>query len=189
MKVLLLLVRLWLPPDIHQYTEFISGRFSTQHQSIMDSTFDNVSVYTKKIREDAQGTWIYTEQGEAKNYTPYRQRVYLITRQDSVLLQRTFLIKDTGRFSITNADIISTSDLEYKQGCDIIIRRETYTMYKGSTDGNSCTATFRGSTYTTSTFMVTPHAVVSWERGWDNQHRQIWGSLRGYYIYEKLQHF
>jgi hypothetical protein len=181
-----LILALVLQVDTNEYVKMISGTFSTYHQSVMDSTFDNVIVHTRPIRKDKYGVWVYTEQGEAKNYVPYRQRVYLITQQDSVLLQRTFTIKNPQRFSILTADMFSVDDLEYKQGCDIRIYKKFHTMYMGMTDGTNCVATFRGSVYVTSTFMVLPYGVVSWERGYDNNHNQVWGSQHGYYIYERV---
>lgn len=186
MKTIFLLISLWFPPDINQYVKYISGNFSTYNQSLIDSTFDNVLVYTRVVRRDNRGIWVYTEQGEARNYTPYRQRVYLITNQDSVLLQKIYTIKNPQQFSRRNFARISFDDLEYKQGCDVIIRKMAPEMYKGTTDSNTCVATFRGSTYTTSIFMVRPYGVISWERGWNDNHQQVWGSTRGYYIYEKI---
>ena len=170
--------------DTSHYVSLITGSFSTYHQSVVDSTFDNVIVHTQKLKEDDNGVWIYTEQGEARNYKPYRRRVYIITARDNYLLQKTYTLKNPEQYVDSSIDLI---DLEYKQGCDINIYRRSNTMYSGSTNGNSCVATFRGSTYVTSIFMVTSYGVVSLERGWDNNHNQVWGSRNGYYIYEKIQ--
>lgn len=179
-----LLLALVLQVDTKEYVKMISGQFSTRNQSMMDSTFDNVVVYTRPIKRDNNGVWIYTEQGEARNYRPYRQRVYIIVNKGHYLLQKTYTLRNPQQ-RVTRD--IRLSDLEYKQGCDILIYKKSPNMYAGKTDGTNCVATFRGSVYVTSTFMVLPYGVVSWERGYDSNHNQVWGSRNGYYIYERVK--
>ena len=40
--------------------------------------------------------------------------------------------------------------------------------------------------YTTTEFVIYPHEVISWERGWDYEGNQKWGPTNGPYIYSKV---
>jgi CpeT protein len=180
--------------NLRDYTKRITGVFSTEEQHISDSTFDNVRVYTKLIRKDINGIyWVYTEQGEFKNYKPYRQRVYQLSIVDGKILQRIYYIKNESNFSYFNPKTIKSitiNDIYIKPGCDLQITYVAYpilkNVYGGTTNDTNCVATFRGSSYTTTDFKVYETAVHSWERGWDKNGKQVWGSSKGHYIYKKI---
>jgi hypothetical protein len=172
--------------DLKRYIGRITGVFSTYEQHLSDTTFDNVVVLTNLIRKDVDGTqWIYTEQGEFKNYKPYRKRVYELKLIEDVILQRIYYIKDESRFSYLNSKSLTEADIYLKDGCDIWIRIDDDGNYNGNTDGKNCVATFRGSSYVTTDFWVYKKKVLSWERGWDLNDNQMWGSTKGYYIFKK----
>lgn len=175
--------------EVKEYTKRITGVFSTLEQHKSDSTFDDVVVYTKLIRKDFNNVyWIYTEQGEAKNYKPYRQRVYQIAEVWGRILQRIYYINDASKYSYFKPETIESitiDDLQLKPGCDLIIQLND-NVYSSQTEDKFCVATFRGSTYTTTDFKVYKDAVLSWERGWNKQDEQVWGSRKGHYIYKKI---
>ena len=86
--------------NLKDYVNRITGTFSTAEQHKEDSTYDDVRVYTKLIRKDINGIyWVYTEQGETKNYKPYRQRVYQLAIVDGLIKQRIYYIKNQEKFS------------------------------------------------------------------------------------------
>ena len=176
--------------NLKQYTKTITGVFSTKEQHLIDSTFDDVMVYTKLIRKDINGIyWIYTEQGETRNYKPYRQRVYQLAIVDGKILQRIYYLKDITKHSFFKPQTITSitlADITLKQGCDLSIDFITKGIYGGKTNDKNCIATFRGSTYTTTDFMVYSDKVMSWERGWNDKDEQVWGSRKGHYIYKKI---
>ena len=182
-----LLSNITLAQNIKRYTKSISGVFWTEEQHRRDSTFDNVIVRTNLIRKDDDGTyWMYTEQGEVKDYTPYRKRVYELKEVEGVIWQRIYYIKDEKRFSYLNSTEITQEDVIPKEGCDIWIIVDDDGNYNGNTDGKNCVATFRGSSYVTTDFWVYKGKILSWERGWNENGEQVWGSERGYYIYKKI---
>jgi hypothetical protein len=180
--------------NLRDYTKRIIGVFSTEEQSKLDTTFDNVRVYTKLIRKDKNGIyWVYTEQGEFLYYKPYRQRVYQLAIVDGKILQRIYYIKNQENFSYFNPKSIksiTSKDIYLKPGCDLEITTVAYPIlkgvYGGKTNDTNCIATFRGSSYTTTDFMVYKNKIHSWERGWDKNGKQVWGSSKGHYIYKKI---
>ena len=199
MKKILLILSLFLSTysfgqmtnkNLKDYVKRITGTFSTAEQHKEDSTFDDVRVYTKLIRKDINNIyWVYTEQGETKNYKPYRQRIYQIALVDNLIKLRIYYIKNQEKFSYFNPKSIQSitlKDIYLKPGCDLDIQWVGDGVYGGKTEDKKCIATFRGSTYTTSEFMIYEDAVHSWERGWNDKDEQVWGSSKGYYIYQKI---
>jgi len=203
MKKLLLIILIFLSnysfgqmtnKNLKDYVKRITGTFSTVEQHKQDSTFDDVRVYTKVIRKDKGGIyWVYTEQGETKNYKPYRQRVYQISIVDNLLITlKIYYIKNQEKFSYFNSSFksITQEDIYLKPGCDIYIVYSQIAAnlmaYSGKTNSRNCVATFRGSTYTTSEFIVYSDKVMSWERGWNDRDEQVWGSRKGPYIFKKI---
>ena len=176
--------------DLKEYVKRITGTFSTLEQHKTDSTFDDVRVYTKLIRKDVNGIyWIYTEQGETKNYKPYRQRVYQLALVDGYIKQRIYYLNDITKYTFFQPKTIkgiTLADIKLKQGCDLDIRSRGDGVYGGQTNDKNCIATFRGSTYTTTDFWVYDDQIHSWERGWSKDDKQVWGSSKGHYIYKKI---
>ena len=176
--------------NLKDYVNRITGTFSTAEQHKEDSTYDDVRVYTKLIRKDINGIyWVYTEQGEAKDYKPYRQRVYQIALVDDYIKLRIYYIKNQQNFSYFNPKSIKSitlNDIYLKPGCDLNIQWVGDGVYGGKTEDKKCVATFRGSTYTTTDFMVYEDEIHSWERGWNDKDEQVWGSSKGHYFYKKI---
>ena len=199
MKKILLILSLFLSTysfgqmtnkNLKDYVKRITGTFSTAEQHKEDSTFDDVRVYTKLIRRDKNGIyWVYTEQGEAKNYVPYRQRVYQIALVEDYIKLRIYYLNDITKHSFFKPETIKNitlANIKLKPGCDLNIISRGDGVYGGQTDDKKCVATFRGSTYTTTDFLVYKDAVHSWERGWNDKDIQVWGSSKGHYIYKKI---
>lgn len=176
--------------DLKEYVKRITGTFSTLEQHKEDSTFDNVVVYTKLIHKDKNSVyWVYTEQGEAKNYIPYRQRVYEIALVDGYIKLIIHYLNDITKHSYFKPKTIKNitlANIKVKPGCDLCIRLRGDGVYSGQIGDKKCVATFRGSTYTTIDFLVYDDQVHSWERGWNDKDLQVWGSTKGYYIYKKI---
>jgi CpeT protein len=191
--------------DLYMYSEWISGTFTTTLQSIEDEYFDNVYVYTTKFRSNEMGNWFYTEQGEIKDRIPYRKRIYIVsTINDTTIISRVFKLKNENFTSSKNESrFFNRNDLEYKLsilefddleemcGCSTYIYKRYIKSggwyYYGSTNEMECKGTFRGATHTTSHFKVHSNGIVSWERGWNDNGEQVWGSTKGPYFYIKNQ--
>jgi CpeT protein len=57
--------------------------------------------------------------------------------------------------------------------------------YEGSTLGKECLSSLRGATYATSKVKIDEKMILSWDQGWDNADKQIWGATKGGYIFDK----
>lgn len=198
--------------DFDNYIKRITGRFSTRlHQSI-DSTKGDVLVRTVEYGQHDDAVLLYTQQGEYFDgkFYPYRQRIYAIYQKDDYYIGLDiFALPNEDKYwnvftevsdknnNSTVDDITFTADLErlkaipidsliYKDGCSIQIYKDNLNGFRGSTNYDDCKGSFKGATYTTTEFVVYPHEVISWERGWDDSKNQKWGPTNGPYIYSKV---
>jgi hypothetical protein len=80
---------------------------------------------------------------------------------------------------------LDADDLTLRQGCDIELRRVGPEAFAGATHGKECGSSLRGATYATSEVLITPDRVLSWDRGFDAQDRQVWGAEGAGYIFDK----
>lgn len=198
--------------DFDKYIHSITGRFSTKYHSTIDTTRGDVLVRTVEYNTHDDATLIYTQQGELieGRYYPYRQRIYAIYQIDDYYIGLQIfsipnevdfwnVLTDTkvasGKFNLdditfkadtTKLKALSIYDLPYKVGCDIKIYKDNLGAFRGSTNESDCKGSFKGATYTTTEFVIYPHEVISWERGWNDEGTQIWGPKTGPYIYSKV---
>ena len=125
---------------------------------------------------------------------PYRQRVYHVTRVGGDLFESavyslpedaswTGAWRNPGRF-----DAISAGDLEARDGCAILLRPHEGT-FTGSTLGRLCTSSLRGATFATSEVVITEDELISWDRGFNDAGEQVWGAVKGGYVFSKLEDY
>ena len=187
--------------DMETYVERISGKFSTRFNQTIDSTKDDVLVRTIVFKRTPNVVWLYTQQGEflKGTYYPYRQRVYAVERIDEYYIRLTIYgFKDDkayyGVLDDTTSSLrpeewlqnIPSDGLVVKEGCDVVIWKDNLNAFRGSTKDKDCKGSFGGASYTTSEFVIYPHEVISWERGWDDNGNQKWGPKKSPYIYSKV---
>ena len=64
-------------------------------------------------------------------------------------------------------DALSPEKLEVRQGCAVILAKESRKAFSGSTVDEECTSSLRGATFATSEVTVTKDRIESWDRGFD----------------------
>jgi len=60
-------------------------------------------------------------------------------------------------------------------------------VFSGSTVTRECASDLRGAAYATSEVEITAAALISWDRGYAADGRQVWGAVKGGYIFKKLK--
>lgn len=129
---------------------------------------------------------LYVEQAAADaQHAPYRQRVYLLTRRDGALVNRTFRIVEPQRLAGAHArpellTQLAPEQLTLEAGCDLVWTRIGPELYSGVAGiGGSCSTTWRGAAYTVSQVLMTPTTITSLDQGFDAQGRHVWGPPPG----------
>lgn len=180
--------------DLQVLQQRMTGLFSSRAQSLEDSSYYDIALHMEPIwPERKDGYWLYVEQAMARMLEkPYRQRIYHLTRQDKyTLVSKVFELPQPLRFagawknkSLLSA--ITVDSLIDRQGCAIYLRKDDAGNFSGSTPGKACLSSLRGATYASSEVIIYADRLVSWDRGWDKDDKQVWGATKGGYRFVRI---
>jgi len=181
--------------DTERLVTMMQGSFSSEEQSANDSDYFDIRLEMKRIwleRTDAK--WLYVEQAVASmKDKPYRQRVYKITntyegRFESAVYTMKDPLRFAGEWEKENplSGLIPDS-LEAREGCSVFLTLMNNGSYEGSTNGKDCQSDLRGAKYATSEVVISDEGIKSWDRGYDENDKQVWGAEKGGYVFKKLK--
>ena len=181
--------------DVETLSKWMSGSFSSKEQSVKDTGYFNIELEMVEIWKDRpDGPWIYVEQAVAESKdTPYRQRVYRLKRRDdgkieSIVYTIPRPIRFVGDYKKEIPLLKLTPDsLTLREGCKVVLYREDAGHFAGSTEGKNCKSNLRGAKYAPSEVTIMEDKIVSWDRGFDEHHVQVWGAENGGYIFIKIK--
>ena len=179
--------------DLLELKARMEGTFTSEVQSRSDSDYYNIHLNMAAIWERSEdGYWLYVEQAVATALNkPYRQRIYHLYRQDDLtLVSKVYEINTPLRFAGAHANPelligLTKDSLIDRQGCAIYLRKDKNGNFSGSTPGKECLSSLRGAAYATSEVMIYEDKLISWDRGWDNNDKQVWGAVKGGYQFIK----
>lgn len=180
--------------DINKLVTMMEGSFSSEEQSKNDSDYYDIRLHMKRIwPEISSAYYLYVEQAVASaQEKPYRQRVYRITNTyEGRFESAVFTMKDPLRFAgewkkENPLSELTPDSLTRREGCSVILTLMNDDTYEGSTEGNNCESDLRGAKYATSEVMISKDGIISWDRGYDAEGRQVWGAEKGGYIFKRI---
>jgi hypothetical protein len=172
----------------------MTGLYSSREQSQEDSAYYDIALHMEPIwPESKDGYWLYVEQAMARMLEkPYRQRIYHLTRQDKyTLVSKVYELPQPLRFegAWKNKGLLSGITIDSlidRQGCAIYLRKDEAGNFSGSTPGKECLSSLRGATYATSEVVIYADRLISWDRGWDKEDKQVWGATKGGYRFVRI---
>ena len=181
--------------DLTLLKSWMIGHFSSEQQAAKDSSFFHIELRMAAIFPDRNdGSWLYVEQAaKGSLHQPYRQRVYHLYRQsETVLVSKVFEMHQPLRFagawqSPSLLAAIVADSLINRQGCAIYLTKNDQGQFVGSTEGKQCLSSLRGATYATSEVRISSTGMQSWDRGWNATDQQVWGAVKGGYLFDKLK--
>ena len=143
--------------------------------------------------ERSDGRWLYLEQFLAcAPESPYKQSVcQLAARPEGAVVVRIFDLPKplaaTGAWKDPSVwRKLTPANLTAHEGCMAIPRIQPDGSFQGGIEGKVCTSPMRGVSYATMEFTVSEKRLVTWERGYNANGAQVWGSLHGGYDFRKL---
>jgi hypothetical protein len=179
---------------------YMTGSFSSEAQSKADSNFYDIRLHMVEIQMGNEpGNWLYVEQalGSAQD-KPYRQRVYQVVEITlGIYESRVYEFENPLQYAGGWNDASKLSNLTFdklilRDGCSITLKYEhelvgdiNINRFVGSTGATSCPSSLRGASYATSEVIITEDQLLSWDRGWDVNGKQVWGAETGGYIFVK----
>ncbi len=179
--------------DLDRLATWITGTFSSAEQAQSDTDFFDIRLQIVRIwPQRTDGYWLYVEQATAAaQEKPYRQRVYHLHQLSSDLFEsRVFTLNQPEAFingfkrpdGLTS---LSLDSLTLRNGCSIILRKMGDSSFVGTTIANGCESSLRGASYATSVVELSAEQLISWDRGFDNTGKQVWGATKGGYVFRK----
>jgi len=181
--------------DLDLLVSWMTGSFSSAEQAASDTNYYDIRLEMVRVwPRRTDGRWLYVEQAVAGHEEkPYRQRVYRVTAEaGGVFSSAVFALSDPLRFAgewkkPEPLAALSPDSLEVREGCAVILRRVSEAAFAGSTVDKQCTSDLRGASYAISQVRVTSEGLVTWDRGFDAEGNQVWGSTDAGYIFKRLR--
>ena len=85
------------------------------------------------------------------------------------------------------ADRIGHESVHERHPVVAVVRRARIVVIRlGSTREDACKSTLRGSNYATSQVEITADSVSSWDQGFDANGEQVWGAVKGAYVFDRI---
>lgn len=176
-----------------EMTELIScmqGSYSSECQSKEDTTYFNISLRMVPIWK-TKGNYLFVEQAMfTKQDKPYRVRIYKLSQNGKSFVSQIFTIKNEKKWigkwnDPIQLDSLPESEIELKQGCEVVLKRVSKNNFSGQTGNKSCPSELRGASYASSIVNVTANAILSWDQGFNSEGKQVWGAEKGGYLFIK----
>lgn len=179
--------------DLTELKNRMQGTFTSEAQSLSDTDYFNIQLKMVPIwSHQKDGYWLYVEQAVASAVKrPYRQRIYHVYQQDErTLVSKVYELHAPMRFAgaWSNPALlkdITKDSLVDRQGCAIYLQKNKDGDFAGATPGKECLSSLRGAAYATSEVVIYANKLSSWDRGWDNNDKQVWGAEKGGYEFVK----
>lgn len=179
--------------DLDTLRSYMVGSFSSSEQAKQDTSYFDIRLHMAPVfQHRIDGVWLYVEQAIASSLDkPYRQRVYhLFTINDTTIVSQVYELKTPSRAvgawkNPKPLDDLRTDSLELRQGCAIMLHKSSDGFYFGSTPGKECLSSRSGASYATSEVKIYRDKLLSWDRGWDMYDKQVWGAVKGGYVFVK----
>jgi hypothetical protein len=181
--------------EIEAY-KLLQGKYDNLKQAESDTAFRKISLIMHPIWEERKGElWLYVEQAiYSKLDKPYRQRVYKVFSKDGKVISEVYNIKDPLRFAgcwkqEKPLSQLTPDSLEKKIGCEVILTKTDKNKFSGQTGVKTCPSELYGASYATSEVSLDSDKIVSWDRGYSLEGKQVWGSEVGGYIFVNRERF
>jgi CpeT protein len=171
---------------INELFRLLEGKFENKKQA-----FSNPSKYAfiRVTHINIGNGLFYGEQ--AYNYnlrSPYRQFVLQPVQEDNQIRIYNYKLKDPKEFvNFKNLDVLTLDDVEFKEGCDIVLTQQG-NSFKGGLTGCNCMVDWMGrETYLQNEIEITPDYYYVMDRGFcAKHHHQIWGSKYGRFEFKRM---
>lgn len=170
------------------------GSFSSAAQAAADSSYFDIRLEMARIwPELSSAMWLYVEQARADHLDkPYRQRAYRLRYgEEGTLVSEVFTLPSPLRFAGAwkqpeKLAGLTPDSLVARAGCAILLRAREDGSFAGSTHERDCPSDLRGAAYATSEVVIDANGMVSWDRGFDAEGKQVWGAEKGGYVFRRV---
>jgi hypothetical protein len=181
------------PTDARLF-RWLTGRYDSSKQAAADRSYYAINLTMCPVEAPSYGArTLYVEQAMAGR-APYRQRLYVvepIAGEPTKAVSRVFEFDQpdamvgfckSGRSALP-AGVVASE----KAGCGVVLTwNADAATFTGATTDKGCASTLNGASYTSSEVTIEAARMVTWDRGFDDQDKQVWGATKGGYVFDRL---
>lgn len=145
---------------LNELVSIMQGHYSSEKQSIADTDYYNISLRMIPIWKQ-KGHYLFVEQAIFdKQDKPYRVRIYKVSqRSANEFISEIYTLKNEkewiGKWATPEVyDQLTESDIELKQGCEVVLKREGKNKFTGATGDKTCPSELRGASWANSKVTV-----------------------------------
>lgn len=178
---------------LNELVSIMQGHYSSEKQSKTDTDYYNISLRMIPIWKQ-KGHYLFVEQAIFdKQDKPYRVRIYKVSqRSANEFISEIYTLKNEkdwiGKWATPDVyDQLTESDIELKQGCEVVLKREGKNKFTGATGDKTCPSELRGASWANSKVTVLENEILSWDQGFDKEGKQVWGATKGGYQFIKIK--
>lgn len=178
--------------ELAELVAIMQGTYTSEKQSIADKEYFNISLRMIPIWKE-RGNYLYVEQAMfEKQDRPYRVRIYKVSQRKDEIISEIYTLKNEkewiGKWKTPEAfDNLAETDIELKPGCEVILKKQSKGTFMGQTGEKTCPSELKGAAYASSKVTVTPTQILSWDQGFDKDGKQVWGAVKGGYVFDKIK--
>ncbi|MGB0522727.1 MAG: chromophore lyase CpcT/CpeT [Flammeovirgaceae bacterium] len=180
--------------SLKKLANYMIGSYNSAAQAAQDTAYFDISLEMCRIWKKEKGSiWLYVEQAVSANKDkPYRQRVYQLQQVDATTLSSTiYSVPDAtqaiGAYKEKKPLAYwKPADLTLLKGCTIYLKYQGK-KFIGETKEGACTNSWGKAAYATSEVIIDKNQLMSWDRGWNTDKEQVWGAVKGGYVFDKVK--
>lgn len=182
-----------IPEKVDRLAGWLTGSFGDAER---DSGAEALDLHGCPVWPDrTDGRWIYVEQtrasGSDHSIRPIRQEMLRVRINDQANLVAEVFAFPAGDIPAPGSwrnprslDAVDPFLLLPKEGCTIHLT-DLEGAFRGRTRGAGCENAREGATHVTREVVITATMISSWDRGFDAQGTQVWGSSEGPVIFQR----
>lgn len=156
--------------DLDSLLAWTEGTFSNAIQARVDSSFDRISIWSKRIwTSRLPGGWFFVRvmKHDSMSVITLSQQVYHVNSIEEGMFEVTVyaMSDEMANTDPVSAEIeqFSAHSLTQRRGCELYLQAADRTFI-GGTHGTACASTVQGASYTTAELLISPQGLWWLER-------------------------
>ena len=185
--------------NIIEVSNLLIGTVDSSEQAGSNRNYQDVTIETCPviIRDlpgyETNSKFLYVDQSLTLwQGSPYRQRFVKISAgRDGKTINSTIYLPKIEKSQLVGLCRKSISERVFlydaigTPSC-LVNMRKLGKSWIGSTPANGCPSTRGSAKYTTSELVLNETGLISWDRGWNQDGKQVWGAVEGPYVFKKV---
>lgn len=169
--------------DLKKFCLWLQGTYTTSAEAQKDTSRSDVTLRILQLWESrTDAYWFYVEQAMTnKQEKPYRTAVLRITEAEGKIESKNYKLphkefyygswKEPSNLSRKISDTSIAPDAI----CSIYFKRKNRKKFTGGTGEAKCPNSRKGAKYFTNECSLTESVFYSWDRGWSEDGKLVWG--------------